>query len=131
MKLVSIKSPSEMTLPGVHVALEKENDTVVGILLTNEKGDTFCIRGAESYSRSIKIFRRQDFETKKVHRLQGTVLGIKVSEDFDEEYDATSRRDKILAKDASAELAIVECTIKVDDAGNAIESNASDSEIPF
>jgi len=126
MKLVSIKSVNEIHLPSVRVEFEKENDTIVGVQLTNENGDAFFIRGAESYARSVKIFRRQDFETKQVHRLQGTVLGIKVSEDFDNEYDASTRRDSILARDPSAELAIVEQTIKVDDAGHAVET-----DIPF
>ena len=127
MRLVSIKSPNELKLAGINVEFEKEDSTLQGVKLTTEAGDIFVIRSTESYSRSVKVLKRQDYETVTKHCLKGQVLSIPILEYFEHHHEASARKSDLELKDSSSELEISEVEVKVDDDGKPVK----DDVIPF
>ena len=92
MKLVEIKSVNEVTLPGVRVEFVTEGTLLKEVIFRPEGSeDSWSIRPGPAYQESLKVFRRSMFETVERFRLSGTVLGVRVQEDFDTRNEAESK----------------------------------------
>ena len=130
MKLKQIKTARELKLPGIRVEFVKEENKLVELIIRPEGEEvSYSVRPGESYNQSIRVYERRDFETKTVHRLKGTFMGLKVHEDFDTPEEASRRADELTIKDCNAELIVVPVEVKVDESGEPVPG--LDSDIPF
>lgn len=127
MKLVTLKTANEVNLGDVKVEFVKEDTTLKEVILTTKAGEVFIIKHGESYSSSVRVLRRQEFDTKEVYRLTGSFCGVKVCEDYESEREADRRGEELALKDANAELKVKKTTVKVDDSGVPLASE----DIPF
>lgn len=128
MKLVLIKTARELKLPGVHVEFVTEGDVLKELILRPEgEPESYCVRSGETYSSSIKVFIRREFEMKERFRLSGTMHGIKFQQDYDSQGEAESAKRQL---PASGEYEINPVKVRVDEAGEPVGPAPGD-DIPF
>lgn len=129
MQLIQLKSASEIRLPGVSVEFISEDKTLKEVILrTKDNPDGYTIRPGSSYSESVRVFRRQMHETKKVWRVSGTIFGMDVSKDHDDEAAANRHRIE-LTNQTGNPIKVEEVEIRVMDTSDP--APASGDGIPF
>lgn len=130
MKLKQVNTVRELKLPGIRVEFVKEESKLVEVILSPEGEEvSYSIRPGESYTNAVRVYERREFETKTVHRLKGTFMGLKVHEDFDTPEAASRRADELKDKDYNADLSVSPVDIRVDESGEPVPG--LDSDIPF
>lgn len=130
MKLKQINTAREVVLPGIRVELVTEGTNIKELILSPENDDrSYSVRPADTYSATLKLYQRLEFETKTVYRLKGVFMGLKVHEDHDTESKAIQRRSELDVKDIDALLEIVPVEIRVDESGEPVPG--LDNDIPF
>lgn len=114
MKFQTIKSVSEVSIPGVTITTDYADKQLKSI--TFSIGDKpVCRAVLESYSMSFQ--RPADPETKEVHRVAGTVLGFPVQRDFESKWQAdeeVSRLRSSVTNDADAVLTVEKVKVEVE-----------------
>lgn len=130
MKLKAITTAREVVLPGIRVEFVTEGTSLKEMILSPENDDrSYSVRPVDTYSATLKVFQRLEFETKTVYRLKGVFMGLKVHEDHDTESKALQRRLELDLKDTDAILEVVQVEIRVDDSGEPVPG--LDNDIPF
>lgn len=129
MKLKEIKTAREFKLPNVRVEFVTEGTALKEIILYPEGSTTsYSLKTGPSYTETVKVFERVMFEQKTVHRIAGTVLGLRVQQDFDDPKEASKRIDELRDQDPDLILNVYPVNVIVDDAGDAVKE---DDGIPF
>lgn len=98
MNLKRVKATSEIKLDGITVEAEWRDKTLSAILLTDAKGNILRL-AVENYT--VGVFVAAPPEKKTVHVVSGKVrvLGTDVREEFDEPYEANSRKSELEQSD--------------------------------
>ena len=129
MKLVQIKTARELKLPGTSVEFVTEGDSLKEVILRPEgEPESYSIKVANTYSDSVKVFIRREFEVKEQWRLTGTLRGLKVQQDFDTEKEAQQALNE--NQDVMKDGAIKPVQVRVDEAGEPV-GPADHDDIPF
>lgn len=129
MKLVQIKTARELKLPGTHVEFVTEGDALKEIILRPEgEPESYSVKPGTSYSDTVRVFIRREFEVKEQWRLTGTLRGLKVQQDFDTEKEAQQALNE--NQDGMKDGAIKPVQVRVDEAGEPLPVPAAD-DIPF
>lgn len=129
MKLVQIKTARELKLPGTYVEFVTEGDALKEIILRPEgEPESYSIKPGTSYSDTVRVFIRREFEVKDQWRLTGTLRGLKVQQDFDTEKEAQQALNE--NQDGMKGGAIKPVQVRVDEAGEPVGPAPGD-DIPF
>ncbi len=107
MKMTAVKEEKEIRLDGIKAEITKKDHNVIRVVFRDTSGN-FVEVGKDGYS-DLTILIPAPPEKKKVWNLKGEIAGIKVNENFDDEYDAKRRRSEIISK------------LSVDESGFSIE----------
>jgi len=112
----SAKSAKQIVLDGVTVEVDKADSSLVSVTLTDSKGNKVRVRH-NSYNMCVEIPAAPKLVDKFV--VTGDVVGVPVSEVFDNKYEAENRRDD-LVNETRNERATV-----------SVEKIQIEEEIPF
>lgn len=132
MKLVQIKTARELKLPGTHIEFVTEGDSLKEVIFRPEgEEETYSIKPGTSYSDTVRVFLRREYEVKEVHRVTGNFFDVNVSQDFDTPKEASDKVNSMTSRDANAELKITPVKVRVDEAGEPIKNAPLNDDIPF
>lgn len=92
-RLRKIKKLEEIALEGIDLEAQQIGDELEELKLSDRKGNFIVIKRA-GYE-SFKVLIQAEPKMKKVWRLNYKVLDKQHTEDFDDEYEASRRSEKI------------------------------------
>lgn len=92
MKFQTIKKDSEVFLNGVNVSIDRVDNSLRSITLTDDVGNVVKVQIA-SYSMEILVPAAPKMVEKFM--LKGNVCGLIVNEQFDDKYSAENRKNEI------------------------------------
>lgn len=115
MNLKTVKTVAEMKLEGISIEAEWRDKSLASVTFTDSKGNVLRI-AKKDYS-EMGAFVPAPPEKKTVHVVTGKVrvVGTEIREQFDEPYEANSRRSELEQADVLDNIAVT----------------AEDIEIPF
>lgn len=116
MKYQNVKSVGEIKLPpNTTIELDQVDSSYKAISFFIDGKFAFRV-AMDSYNMYLQ--RQADPKTKEVYRLSGTLLGIPVTKDFDDEWSAKREYDRLengMSSNSDAKLTIEKTTIEVED----------------
>ena len=123
---------AELNLSGVYLETVYQDGVLTELRLDIPENESrFVIKVAATYSNEIGVYEVLDYEEKKVHQVTGSLLGIGISENFEDQYEAKARAEKII--DAGGEVEVKEVTIRVrdGDCDPFPATSTADDDLPF
>jgi len=106
MNWTTPKSSKEVLLDGVNIEIDRNDSSFVSATFTDPSGHKVRVR-KNDYSWILEVPKQP--ETKEKFAVVGTLRGVPVSETFEQEYDATRRKNKL-----SEDLSETEADLKVE-----------------
>lgn len=93
LQLKTVRTQADIVLDGVKVDIEKHDNAFQRVTLTDSKGNMVVIAHV-GYQMNILVPKT---EKKTVHVLAGTVptLGAPIREEFENQFDADERKNKL------------------------------------
>lgn len=105
---------AKLKLSGVYLETVYQDGQLTELRLDIPENESrFVLKVAQTYSNAIGVYEVLDYEEKKVHQVAGSLLGIHISENFEDKYEADARAQKI--REAGGEVEVKETTIRVRD----------------
>lgn len=118
MKQQSAKRSSDVRLSGVSVEFVVRDGSIAEVRLTDDVGNECTITAANSYSTTLNVYVPATPKMVKKARLSGVIMGVSVSEDFEEQYEAERRLKEIdenLRDGSATELKVEEIEVPEDE----------------
>lgn len=105
MNLTNVKKASDLKLDGIAFDCEFRDKSLAAVTLTDKSGN-FVRFTVDSYN--FKALVQAPPETKTVHVVSAKVrvLGTPIREEFDEAYEANSRRSELEQSDVCDDVAV-------------------------
>lgn len=94
MNWTNVKKASDIELSGIEVLIDKTDNTINVVTLTDACGNTIRIR-MSSYTMYVEVPAKPVMV--KHYAVQGKVAGLTVSETFESKYEADNRRDELIS----------------------------------
>lgn len=110
MKMQEAKTEKDIKLDGVKAEITRKDSYVIRIILRDTTGNV--VEVAESRYNGIEVLIPAPPEKKKVWKVTGKIAGIPIDENFDGQYSADQRKEKLESLNAE-ELAVKEVEVEV------------------
>ncbi len=106
MKLISIKSASEIQLAGIKAEFVTVNKSNRILMLTDVNGRKVNITRLNSYDETIDVQVTAPPTTEEKWQVLGDMAGVPVCETFDDEHKATRRKNDLVEACHAADLRV-------------------------
>lgn len=121
MRYRTVKSANEIGLNDVRVEFEFHDKNLRSVRITDKNGKFFIVQAGESYSNSVKVLVEEPFDQVDRWKVEGSVVGIPVSEYFEYEHEADDRvREIARATEDSNSVTKVKVKALVNEAGEVV-----------
>ena len=112
MKYDRITKDSDIDLPGVEVEVDRIDNGIRAVTL--RAGDKLVRFVEKSSYETLEVLVPARPKLKDAYLLTGTILGIPVSEAYEYDFEANSRKNKLEYADSNAKLEVVKFQIPED-----------------
>lgn len=112
MNLTRIKATADMKLNGISIDAEWRDKSLAAVTLKDESGNLLRLV-LENYS--VGAYIQAPPQRKTVHVVKGRVrgVGLEVREQFDEVYEANTRKNELDQADVLDELAVTSEEVEI------------------